>query len=145
MNCSKAGRSSTRACKTKVFNQVSYDHRIARSRVQTPLKSWLFHASIHNCLKWVYNWHGMIIAYLISKSAVQWVKYFIYHFSLMFFVVKYANLWRSCCGRRRACLVGSLSNHDADGNKNPKNLHIWQWKTVFLHALHVHFSFFDIL
>ena len=25
------------------------------------------------------------------------------------------------------------------------NLHIWQWKTVFLHALHVHFSSFDIL
>ena len=32
-----------------------------------------------------------------------------------------------------------------DGNKNPLNLHIWQWKTVFLHALHVHFSSFDIL
>ena len=32
-----------------------------------------------------------------------------------------------------------------DGNKNPTNLHIWQWKTVFLHALHVHFSPFDIL
>ena len=32
-------------------------------------------------------------------------------------------------------LLGSLSNHDDDGNKNPKNLHIWQWKTVFLHAL----------
>ena len=26
-----------------------------------------------------------------------------------------------------------------------QNLHIWQWKTVFLHALHVHFSSFDIL
>ena len=32
-----------------------------------------------------------------------------------------------------------------DGNKKPTDLHIWQWKTVFLHALHVHFSFFDIL
>ena len=32
-----------------------------------------------------------------------------------------------------------------DSNKNPTNLHIWQWKTVFLHALHVHFSSFDIL
>ena len=36
-----------------------------------------------------------------------------------------------------------LRNHD--GNKNPTDLHIWQWKTVFLHALHVHFSSFDIL
>ena len=39
-------------------------------------------------------------------------------------------------------LLGSLSNHDDDDNKNPTNLHNWQWKTVFLHALHVHFSFF---
>ena len=23
-------------------------------------------------------------------------------------------------------LIGSLSNHDDDGNKNPTNLHIWQ-------------------
>ena len=42
-------------------------------------------------------------------------------------------------------VLGSLSNHDDDGNKNPTNLHIWQWKTGFLHALHVHFSAFDIL
>ena len=40
---------------------------------------------------------------------------------------------------------GSLSNHDDDGNKNPTNLHNWQWKTVFLHASHVHISSFDIL
>ena len=45
--------------------------------------------------------------------------------------------------RRRT--LGSLSNHDDDGSKNPTNLHIWQWKTLFLHALHVHFSSFDIL
>ena len=38
--------------------------------------------------------------------------------------------------------IESLSNHDDDGNKNPTNLHNWQWKTIFLHALHVHFSFF---
>ena len=41
--------------------------------------------------------------------------------------------------------IGSLSSHDDDGNKNHTNLHIWQWKTVFLHALHVHLSSFDIL
>ena len=41
--------------------------------------------------------------------------------------------------------TGSLSNPDDNGNKNPTNLHIWQWKTVFLHALHVHISSFDIL
>ena len=42
-------------------------------------------------------------------------------------------------------VLGCLSNHDDDGNKKPTNLHIWQWKTVFLHALHVHFLSFDIL
>jgi len=40
---------------------------------------------------------------------------------------------------RPPLILGSLSNHDDDGNKNPTNLHIWQWKTVFLHALHVLF------
>jgi len=40
-------------------------------------------------------------------------------------------------------IIGNLSNHDDDGNKNPTNLHIWQWKTVFLHVFHVHFSFFE--
>ena len=39
----------------------------------------------------------------------------------------------------------SFRNHEDDGNKNPTNLHIWQWKTVFLHALHEHFSSFNIL
>ena len=38
--------------------------------------------------------------------------------------------------------LGSLSNHDDDGNKNPTNLHIWQWKKGFLHALHVYFFIF---
>ena len=40
--------------------------------------------------------------------------------------------------------LGSLSNHH-DGNKNPTKMHIWQWKTVFLHTLHMHFSSFNIL
>ena len=42
-------------------------------------------------------------------------------------------------------LLGSLRNHDNNGNKNVTNLHIWHWKTIDLHALHVHFSFLDIL
>ena len=45
--------------------------------------------------------------------------------------------------RRRQKTIGNLSNHD-DGNKNVANLHIWQWKTVLLHALHVQFSSLDI-
>ena len=34
-----------------------------------------------------------------------------------------------------------MSNHDDDGSKNVTNM---QRKTVVLHALHVHFSVFDI-
>ena len=41
-------------------------------------------------------------------------------------------------------LIGSLRNHDDNGNKNVTNLHIWQWKTIDFHALHVYFSFLDI-
>ena len=48
-------------------------------------------------------------------------------------------------GSLRGAKLGSSSNHDDDGNKNHTNLHIGQWKTVFLHALHVHLSSFDIL
>ena len=36
---------------------------------------------------------------------------------------------------------GSLRNHDDDANKNVRNLHIWLWKTLVLHALHEQFSF----
>ena len=36
---------------------------------------------------------------------------------------------------------GSLSNHDDDGNKNVTNLHIWQWKTVFLRVFTCIFPF----
>ena len=45
----------------------------------------------------------------------------------------------------RGAKLGSSSNHDDDGNKNPTNLHICQWKTEFFHALPVHFLSFVIL
>ena len=44
--------------------------------------------------------------------------------------------------------TSSLSNHDDDGNKNPTNLHTWQWKTVFAHfarALFIFWHFEDVL
>ena len=46
-----------------------------------------------------------------------------------------------------ACRIdkqGAFSYHDDDGIRNVTNLHIWQWKIVALHALHVHISFSDI-
>ena len=40
-------------------------------------------------------------------------------------------------------LIGSLRNHDDDGNKNVTNLHIWLWKTiVFIFDVSLTFSFF---
>ena len=56
-----------------------YHFANVRSQVQTPLKSLPFQASIRNCLNCVhtYNNHSL----LDFKSAVQHVKYFIYHFT----------------------------------------------------------------
>ena len=57
-------------------------------------------------------------------------------------------LWRCRWRSRRPILnslLATLSKHDDDSNKNLTNLHIWQWKTVFLHALHVHILSLDIL
>ena len=39
----------------------------------------------------------------------------------------YAKTMSSSLGAK----LGSSSNHDDDGNRNPKNLHIWHWKIVF--------------
>ena len=62
-----------------------------------------------------------------------------FHRSIRFTFITYnLNLGRQ---KLSPIAIGSLRNHDDDGNKNPRNLHIWQWKTVFLHALHVHFVF----
>ena len=46
---------------------VRVSHRFARSRVQTPLKSWLFQASTYMQLQIVFR-TAKIIAYLISNS-----------------------------------------------------------------------------
>ena len=48
-------------------------------------------------------------------------------------------------GSLRGAKLGSSSNHDDNVNKNLTNLHIGQWKTVFLHALYGYFSSFHIL
>ena len=63
---------------------VRASHRYARSRVQTPLKSWLFQAFVRNCLNCVQNCddHGL----LDFKSAVQYMKRFIYHFTKSYLV-----------------------------------------------------------
>ena len=47
--------------------------------VQTPLKSWLFQASLRDCLNCVY--HCDDHSSLDFISAVQYMKHFIYHFS----------------------------------------------------------------
>ena len=49
--------------------------------------------------------------------------------------------WKETLSRHQIIILGRLSNHD---NKNVTNLHIWQWQTIVLHALHVQFSFLKI-
>ena len=53
------------------------------------------------------------------------------------------------CGRRIHLTIGSLSNHDDDGNKNVTNLHIWQWKNNtfarFARAFFIFWHFADVL
>ena len=63
----------TEAWKSQDFNGV-WTRDLAMSRVQTPLKSWLFQASICNCLNCVhyYDDHSS----LDFKSAVQYMKHF---------------------------------------------------------------------
>ena len=43
--------------------------------------------------------------------------------------------------KRSRAILGSLRNHDDDGNKDVTNLHIWLSETIVAHALHVQFSF----
>ena len=51
---------------------------ISRSRVQTPLKSWIFQASICNCINCAHHCEDHSL--LDFTSTVQYMKYFIYHF-----------------------------------------------------------------
>ena len=60
---------------------VRASHRYREVTVQTPLKSWLFQASLRSCLNCVHNCddHGLPD----FKSTVQYMKHFIYHFTLL--------------------------------------------------------------
>ena len=42
---------------------------------------------------------------------------------------------------RRYNVLGKLSNQDDDGNKNPIDFRIWQWKKVFARLAHAFFFF----
>ena len=79
--------------------------------------------------------------FCVCQSGEIWNKKAFFPYVLIFYYIKQINYMLPCV----CSAIRSLSNHDDDGNKNPTNLHIWQWKTVFLHALHVHFPSFDIL
>ena len=56
-------------------------------RTSTPLKSWLFQVSICNCLNCVHSCEDHSL--LDFKSAVQYMKHFIYHFTCL----KYSKLF----------------------------------------------------
>ena len=86
--------------------------------------------------------------FLISRSHL-WISQKEFHCETLVYFPQF-HFWITA---KRASIIlqndsnsslGSLSNHDDDGNKNVTNLHIWQWKIIVLHALHVHISFLDI-
>ena len=67
---------------TSVASYLSWLERrlsIARSRVQTPLKSWLFQTSIRNCIDCMHNCEDH--SWLDCTSTVQCMKNFIHHFT----------------------------------------------------------------
>ena len=53
------------------------------------------------------------------------------------------NACRTCSTLIFPRSTNQIRDYD-DGNQNVTNLHIWRWKTIVLHALHVHFSFLFI-
>ena len=59
---------------------------------------------------------------------------------ILFFIVKYANLWGFFCRHRCGC----LSNED-DGSNNVTNLHTGKWKALVLHAVFIFVHFADVL
>ena len=74
---------------TSAASRLSWlEHRtgIVRSRVPTPLKSWLLQA---NCLSCAHNCDDHSL--LDFKSAVQYMEHFIYHFT--FHILLYITKW----------------------------------------------------
>ena len=75
------GTSRPTLCEQCVCSLTSYVESLNMKGIQvsyeTPLKSWLFQASIRNCLNCVHNCddHGL----LDLKSAVQYMKRFMHH------------------------------------------------------------------
>ena len=69
------------AWKIQDFNGVwtrSFHTGIARSRVQTPLKSWIFQASLRNCENCVHNCEDHSFTWFHIRSSHM--IHFIYHF-----------------------------------------------------------------
>ena len=117
----------------------------------------------------IYDLPWKDVSGLIEKSA-KWLWYVHsvqgFHATLLSFfenslcaTTKRYTYFKKRCRRERRMAVVERKLHDrkelwfphewvlcvALSYTNPTNLHIWQWKTLFLHALHVHFSSFDIL
>ena len=71
------------AWKSQNFNRVWTRTSIARSQVQTPLKSWLFQASIRNCLNCVHNCDDHSLLDFKIRSSI----YGTFHISLSMYLL----------------------------------------------------------
>ena len=111
-------------CRSFVVRQLFVSGSRLISRMRSLIRSGVKILLLH------FKWYSRFLCFVTSRN--------------VFIFLLFVDILRNY-GAFSGSKLGSLSNHDDDGNKNPTNLHIWQWKTVFLHALHVHVSSFDIL
>ena len=66
---------------------------IARSRVQTPLKSWIFQASLRNCKNCVHNCEDHSYTWFHIRSS--YMIHFIYHFIVEFLMSLKSQQWHT--------------------------------------------------
>ena len=90
-------------CEQRIWNQMKLWSSqlwviIARSRVQTPLKSWIFQASLRNCKNCVHNCedHSFIWFHIRSSDMIHFIHHFIVVLSKYLFITTF-NLWASSC------------------------------------------------
>ena len=77
----------------KVRTSTEHHTRIVRSQVQTPLKSWIFQASLCNCENCIHNCeHHILLVFILYLQFNNNMVHFIYNF----ISICHVNTWISC-------------------------------------------------